>query len=232
MDHATVLQRHLHALSGSIGLDDNALDASLAAFAADLHAAVPCALGLQIRLIEDGHPVILTLIASNPRTRTSLRLPLKALGARFDPDSRIILYAAVPGAFVDLAADLSYALHLPIATDRPPHILNDSPPDDQRHGQPRGRSKGRSHGRSDGRCDCQRQGGLERGPCITLDGDLPPSTLRSGLAGLEELSMINRAIGLLIARGHHPDEAGETLRRDAARVHIEPHHYASQILTR
>ena len=41
---------------------------------------------------------------------TSLRLPM--CWAALEAGSTIILYSGVPGAFVDLAADLSYSLHL------------------------------------------------------------------------------------------------------------------------
>jgi hypothetical protein len=67
---------------------------------------------------------------------------------------------------------------------------------------------------------------------IILDADLPPSTLVSGTTGLYELSTINRALGVLIGRGHHPDHARETLRRDASRLRLETHAYAAQLLGR
>ena len=47
-------------------------------------------------------------------------------------------------------------------------------------------------------------------------------TLVSGVSGLSELSTINRAIGVLIDHGHHPDHAVETLRREASREGLEP----------
>jgi hypothetical protein len=40
----------------------------------------------------------------------SLRLPLALVSPVVDPASRVIFFAVVPGAFTDLAADLSYAL--------------------------------------------------------------------------------------------------------------------------
>ena len=38
----------------------------------------------------------------------------------------------------------------------------------------------------------------------------------SGFSGLSEYATINRAVGVLIDRGHHPDHAGAELRRAAA----------------
>lgn len=184
MDFTTVLVMHLHELGGEIGIADAALGAPLTAVTVALETAVPSYVGMQLTVVERGHPVTLTAISTDRTTRTSLRLPLRVLGPRFDPESRVVLYAGTPGAFVDLAADLRYALH---------------------------------------QQDCE--------PRIILDADGPPSSV-SGVSGLYELSTINRAIGVLIGRGHHPDHAGETLRRDAARQGIEPHAYAVRLLGR
>jgi hypothetical protein len=65
--------------------------------------------------------------------------------------------------------------------------------------------------------DLQRVHGLD-GPAV-LDDHLtdtcdPPRPC--GITGLEELSDINRAIGVLITRGHTPAEAHAELRRRAA----------------
>ena len=49
-------------------------------------------------------------VQSVGRVVTSLRLPLKLIDAGFESGSRLIFYASARGAFVDLAADLSYAL--------------------------------------------------------------------------------------------------------------------------
>ena len=40
---------------------------------------------------------------------------------------------------------------------------------------------------------------------IVLDADLPPPTTMSGLVGLDQLTTINRAVGMLIDQGHHPN---------------------------
>jgi hypothetical protein len=207
----TALVTHFHPFSNSISLDgnglDDALDASLVAFTADIEAAVPSYLGIQLTILQNGHPVTLTRITPHRTATTSLRIPLTVLGPRFDPDSRVTLYAATAGAFVDLAADLSYALHVPTSTD-PSTDAGSSKGDDRRHGQVDGNRR------------------------ITLDVDLPPNPPVSGVSGLSELSTINRAIGVLIGRGHHPDLAGHTLRRHAFREGLEPDRYAARLLGR
>jgi hypothetical protein len=53
--------------------------------------------------------------------------------------------------------------------------------------------------------DDQRYGQVDGNRRITLDADVPPNPPVSGVSGLSELSTINRAIGVLIDRGHHPD---------------------------
>ena len=210
MDLTTVLFTHIHLFS-SISLDGNArddgLDASIAAFTAAIEAVVPSYLGLQMTIGQNGHPVTLTRIAPHRTATTSVRLPLTVLGPRFDAESRVTLYAATAGAFVDLAADLSYALHLPTCTDRSTNAcISDG--NDQRYGQV----------------------GNDRR--ITLDADLPPSPLASGVSGLSEPSTINRAIGVLIGHGEHPDHAADTLRRDASRDGLELYSYAARLLGR
>lgn len=78
----------------------------------------------------------------------------------------MVLYAATPGAFVDLAADLAWVLRLePTA--------------------------------------------------LALDQHLVVPVSSDGLVGLAEHATINRAIGVLIARGHTPASARGELRRQA-----------------
>ena len=42
--------------------------------------------------------------------------------------------------------------------------------------------------------------------------------------------MVERAIGIMIDHGHHPDHAHATLRRQAADAGVEPHLYAARLL--
>ena len=67
-------------------------------------------------------------------------------------------------------------------------------------------------------------------PAVMLDIDLPPVTLVSGFTGLAEYATINRAVGLLIGRGHDPDQARATLHRGAAASGLALHLYAAQLL--
>jgi hypothetical protein len=209
VDLTTVLFTNLHLFSSGTSLDgDDALDTSLAAFTAAIETAVPSYVGLQMMIGQNGHPVTLTRIAPHRTATTSLRLPLTVLGpARFDAESRVTLYAATAGAFVDLAADLSYALHLPTCTARSTDVGSSDADDQQR----------------------SRVGTDRR---IILDADLLPSPLASGVSGLSELSTINRAIGVLIGHGQHPDHAVDALRRGAFRDGLEPHSYAAWLLER
>lgn len=70
-----------------------------------------------------------------------------------------------------------------------------------------------------------------RAPTV-LDADLPPRTVVSGLTGLSEMSTINRAVGMLIEQGHHPDVAHATLVRDAGAAGVDTHIYAARLLRR
>lgn len=184
MDLPTALLRHVLDLTRSVGADDGDLPRSLIALAADLQAAVPSYRGVHLTVALDGDAVELVHLLppeDGESIRTSLRLPLLALGTGFDPASRVVMYAAAPGAFVDLAADLRYELD----------------------GQSRE---------------------------LALDADLPPPRQTSGLSGLSELSIVNRAIGVLIDRGELPDRARATLAHRASRDGVETHVYAARLL--
>jgi hypothetical protein len=178
VDLPTALFRDLLHLSSSVGLDDDALTTPLVALVAGLQAAVPSYRGLHLTLVENGHPVSLTAFLHSEDAEsitTSLRLPLAALGPGFDPDSRVVFYAATPGAFVDLAADLGYALDTPTTTLGAPRT-------------PAGDTDGHGHHNP-----CH----LDGHQMIAVDADLPLTVPESGLTGLDELSTINQAIGRL-----------------------------------
>jgi hypothetical protein len=222
VDHPTVLlTHHLHDLGTSLedALDPDGPDVaeSLADLIDSLGIAVASYRGLELTLTEHGHPVVLTEFRSPPpdgpgsgdtdpdRVVTSLRLPLALLDPDFEIGSRIVLYAAVSGAFVDLATDLAYAL-----TART--VL--SPAATGRTGTDDGVAVAR---------DAQRT-------AVVLDIDLPPMRRSSTISGLAELATINHAIGVMIDRGHHPDDVHHTLRRQSAAAGLSPYDFAARLL--
>jgi hypothetical protein len=217
VDLSTSLISQLHELTLSLDGDDHAMDGSLVALTVDLELAVPSYCGLQLTITQHGFPVVLTAFAEFEGTvATSLRLPLSLLNPVLEVPSQVVFYARTPGALVDLAADLTYALRGAGATDWAPRDGHEGDGLRQIDGH-----KGIGLRRIDGHRSA-----------IVLDADLPPSTRVSGLYGLADLSTINRAVGVLIANGHHPDDAHDTLRQQAAAVGLEPHAWAIRLLRR
>lgn len=218
MDLSTGLINQLHQLAGSVGADHEALGSSLEALVADLTVAVPSYCGLRLTITLQGFPVVVTTFAeADGAVATSLRLPLSLLDPTVEVHSRVVFYARTPGAFVDLAADLAYALR----TDA---VTADGESSDRRGGD--GLRPVNGHG-GDG---LQQPDGHQ--VTIELDADLPPPTRESGISGLADLSTINQAVGVLIANGHRPDDAHNTLRRQAAAAGLTPHAWAARMLRR
>ena len=212
MDFPTALLRDLLDLSSSVELDEDGLGARLAALVTALRAAVQSYRGMYLTVVEGDEPVGLSAFDSTEdgAITSSLRLPFAALGPGFHVGSRVVFYAASAGAFVDLAADIGHALHAPIIFDGLRPRLTECPEGDGQHGD----------GHRDGH------------ESIVLDADLPPATLVSRLTGLDDVSTINRAIGMLIDQGHNPDEAHATLHRHAVTAGVERHIYAARLLRR
>jgi hypothetical protein len=206
VDHPAALVAHVQDLTASIGQDDQDLDDALEALTAALHSTASSYCGFQLTMVENHWPITLTAFTDDHTVRvgTSLGLPL-ALISRVDGDSRVVFFAGTPGAFTDLAADLSYALG-GIPVDQASPAMDGV---DQRGT----------------RVDGQRS-------VIELDADLPPLSRASELTGLAELTVLNRAIGMLVAQGHDIEQAQQVLRRDATAAGVEPHIYASRILRR
>jgi hypothetical protein len=161
-------------------LDDSGieLEAGLRAFTADLKLAVASFTGMTMTIALDGHEVSFTVHdQATIHPATSLLIPLATVTPT-DAASTLLLYAATPGAFVDLAADLIYALRIePTA--------------------------------------------------LVLDGHLDPP---AGLTGLDEHSVINQAIGVLIGRGHTPESAQHELQRLAKLDHDNLHAAAEALI--
>jgi hypothetical protein len=134
--------------------------------------AVNSYLGFSIILVIDDEPITFTLFdesVDHLDIATSATLPLDVLG-NFGTGSAIAFYAANPGAFIDLSADLSFALGLP------PGV-------------------------------------------IQLDNDMTSPT-RPAARGTGDLALRNLAIGVLLDRGHLPEQANAELRRQARQQNV------------
>jgi len=95
-------------------LDDSGIDleAGLRAFTADVKLAVAPSTGMTMTSALAGHEVSFTVHdEATIQPATSLLIPL-AIVTPTDAAITLLLYAATPGAFVDLAADLIYALRI------------------------------------------------------------------------------------------------------------------------
>jgi hypothetical protein len=190
----------------SIGEDDQDLEDTLVALTMALRSTAASYCGLQLTIFENQWPVTLSAFADGEDgpVGTSLRLPL-GLVSSVDGDSRVVFFAGNPGALTDLAADLSHALGgIPVEQSTP---------------APDGMDLGVTH------VDGHRK-------VIELDVDLPPLSHVSGLTGVAELTVLNRAIGMLMAQGHGIEQAHQVLRREAAAAGVEPHVYAARVLRR
>jgi hypothetical protein len=207
VDLPAALLAHLQDLTASIGQDDQDLDDTLAALTTALRSTANSYSGLQLTIVESQWPVTLTAFTDShdQPVRTSLRLPLGLVSRRVDGESRVVFFAGTPGAFTDLAADLS-------------HALGGIPVD-----QASLAADGVDHRGT--RVDGHRKS-------IKLDADLPPLSRTSGLTGLTELTALNRAIGILVDQGHDIEQAHQLLRRDAAAAGVEPQIYAARIMRR
>jgi hypothetical protein len=207
VDLSAALLGRLQDLTVSIGQDDQDIDDTLAALTTALRSTAASYCGFQLTIVENQWPITLTAFSDghDVPVGTSLRLPLALVSQAVDLESRIVFFAFTPGAFTDLAADLSYALgDIPVEQQSPASYNADG---------------GRTF------VDGQRN-------AIELDSDLPLVSLVSGLTGLAELRVLNRAIGMFVDQGNDIEQAHQVLRRDAAAARVEPHVYATRILRR
>jgi len=86
--------------------------AAVATLARNVKRTAPSYQGLSITVIIDGQRITLTAMEPSwveSEITTSLHLTLGGY-ALLDPSTEITFYATVPGAFVDLGADLTFAL--------------------------------------------------------------------------------------------------------------------------
>lgn len=109
MNLSTALAAELAMLSGALQEPDGGLERRLETFADDLNHSVSSYLGLTVTIAVDGHEISFSLTERAGDAETSLCIPLPAV-AGSEPGSTLVLYAATPGAFVDLSADLAWAL--------------------------------------------------------------------------------------------------------------------------
>jgi hypothetical protein len=201
----TALFNQLAQFANSVGLDAEILHLPLTNLVADLRAVIPSYRGLQVTILFSDQPVTLTELIpqqTDGAVTTSLQVPLSLLGPGHDEGSRIIFYASTPGAFVDLAADLGYVLKAAVRTDHLDGAASDAAPY------------------------------AELPISLVLDGDLSPDLADSGLTGLPELSSINRALGILIDRGHNAGDAYDILRLEATAAGVATHVFAARKLMR
>ena len=107
MEIIAALAADLTILTQALDDPDSDIVQSVLQLSADVLSAVPSCLGVTVTVGHSDPPFTFTTLEPNVEpgdARTSLMLALSHNGA----DARVILYAGTPGAFVDLAADLSW----------------------------------------------------------------------------------------------------------------------------
>jgi len=208
VDLPAALLAHLQDLTSSIGQDDQELDDSIAALTTALRSTAASYCGFQLTIVDNQVtnqlPVTLTAFSDghDVPVATSLRLPLALVSEAVDPESRVVFFAVTSGAFTDLAADLSCALGgIPVEQQSPAAYIADGA--------------------------SARPGGSDS--AIELDNDLPPVAPVSGLTGLADLTVLNRAIGMLVDHGYDIVDAHQVLRRFAAAALVAPHIYGAEM---
>jgi hypothetical protein len=167
-------------------LDDPGADVagSLLRLAADARAAVASYRGLMVVLADADPPIAFSAFEDGTEAgdvRTSLMLGPPTVGHDSRPRVSLILFAATPGAFIDLAADLPWMTGHPLTA-------------------------------------------------VALDQHLPVRVDDHAGDTLQQASVINQALGLLIARGRTPDQAERELAARAADADTDPHQAAALLL--
>ncbi len=137
MQMPAALQRDLQALTDALDDPDADLAGSFTQLAASVRLTVESYLGLSLLVASWPDDTVLTVFddfADRSLARTSLFLALSAAATSTDEPTLtgLVLYAATPGAFVDLAVDaawlevahaLSLDHHLPPPTDTTPSTV-------------------------------------------------------------------------------------------------------------
>lgn len=116
MDISAAIAAGLGLLTQTLDEPGIDLEATLHDFTVDVKNAVASYTGMTMTIVIDGHDVSFAVYDDATVTpATSLLIPLAGITAT-DATSALVLYATTPGAFVDLAADLSIALGVAPAT--------------------------------------------------------------------------------------------------------------------
>jgi hypothetical protein len=126
------LTADLAALTAALDDPDVDLEAGVNALGDSVRGTVESLLGVSLTVVVDGYPFTVSTLdgaegadGAPVRVGSSLRMPIPVGDAELvsaavtpwggaPPASTLVLYAATPGAFVDLAADLTYALQWPV----------------------------------------------------------------------------------------------------------------------
>jgi hypothetical protein len=130
----TLLIEDIHNLFSDLAVPDGfarqsvELENALTALTEAVKCAAPSYRGLALTLVIDRQPVSVTSAepGNTSDIATSLRLSLAWIPS-LSAGSRITFYASTPGTFVDLAADLTFALDSDIRLDEdiPPVLASD-----------------------------------------------------------------------------------------------------------
>jgi hypothetical protein len=182
------LAADLTALTESLDDPDTDIAATLRQLATGAKLAVRSYLGLSVTITASGQQIIFTALEDHTQPGdigTSLMMPLPPAGPNgndAEPINALILYAQRRGAFIDVAADLSWL------TGRDPSEF-------------------------------------------VLDHHLTLPNHLDAPEGLTVASVINQAIGVLIAHGRTPEQAHRELDARAARGGVDRRSIASRILT-
>ena len=108
------LADNIRELFATLDQTPSMVEESLASLRRDLKLAVRSSVGLTLTVVmHPGQQITLTSMDHFTDVSdiiTSMRVPMN--WAAMEAGSVIIFYAGIPGAFVDLAADLTYSLHL------------------------------------------------------------------------------------------------------------------------